>query len=75
MLHTRRVPEAISVRLTADILGVHISTIRRWIRLGYIRAYKVGPHLIRIPRSELVRMRSVRMPALLRGDQPTYPVV
>jgi hypothetical protein len=36
-------------------------TIRRWIKRRYIVAYRVGPRLIRIPRSEISRMRAVRL--------------
>jgi excisionase family DNA binding protein len=68
-----RVPEAVSVRQTAEILDVCTMTIRRWINHGYIKAYRVGPVLIRIPRSEIVRMRSERVMAV--GGRPEYTVV
>lgn len=68
----KRLPEAISVKMCADILGVSVSSVRRWIRYGYIKAYRVGPQLVRIPRSEILRMRAVRMPYMLYGDRPEY---
>lgn len=61
MAKTRRIPEAVSVRMAADILGVHMSTIRRWIRRGWMKGYRVGPYLVRIPRSEIKRMRDLRV--------------
>ena len=67
-------PEAISIRQTAQLLDVHHTTVRRWIRCGFILAYRVGPQLVRIPRTEIVRMRKVRMPTI-ESDQPIYPVV
>lgn len=67
-------PEAISVRQTADLLGVHHTTIRRWIRCGFLRAYRVGPQMVRIPRTEIIRMRAVRMPVVERA-LPEYPIV
>lgn len=71
----RTIPEAVSVQQTATILDVSVGTVRRWIRFGYIKAYRVGPQLIRIPRSELVRMRDVRLPYIIEGDRPHYPHV
>lgn len=71
----RTVPEAVSIQLAATILDVHQVTIRRWIKGGYIKAYRVGPYLIRIPRSEIVRMRAVRIPYQIHGDRPEYPSV
>lgn len=65
-------PEGISVNQTADILGVSVVTVRRWIRRGWIKAYRVGPVLIRIPRTEIVRMRAVRLCYTLYGDRPEY---
>lgn len=63
---TKYVPEAVSIQLAAAILGISPLTVRRWIRHGYrdkdgdkryIKAYRVGPTLIRIPRDEIARLR------------------
>lgn len=59
----------------ADLLGVSRVTIRRWINSGYIKAYRVGPVFIRIPRSEIARMRTVRLPFLANRERPRYPAV
>jgi excisionase family DNA binding protein len=68
-------PEAISVRQTAEILGVCTLTIRRWIKRRYIKAYRVGPFLIRIPRSEISRMRTVMVVDEDKYSHPLYPRV
>lgn len=52
--------EALKIRKVAEILGVSVKTVRNWIHKGHIRAYRVGPQLIMIPRTEVVRMRSYR---------------
>lgn len=51
-------PEAISVQMAALILDVHENTIHNWIRAGILVAVKTGPRLIRIPRSEIARLRA-----------------
>lgn len=61
-------PEAISVTKAAEIIGVSHNTIRRWIRRGYMRAYRAGPVLIRIPRSEVARIRTRRIEAIVLGE-------
>ena len=50
--------EAISVSLAAHLLDVHENTIYNWIRSGSLIAVRVGPRLVRIPRSEIARLRS-----------------
>ena len=71
----KALPEAISVKKAAEILDVHHLTIRRWIRGGWIKAYRVGPMLIRIPRSELSRMRTLRVEYSDNSQRPRYPQV
>lgn len=61
-------PEAISVAKAAEIIGVNHNTIRRWIGRGYMRAYRAGPVLIRIPRSEVARIRRRRIEAIELGE-------
>lgn len=37
----------------AELLGCHVTTIRNWIRAGWVQGYKVG-RLIKVSRSELL---------------------
>lgn len=72
----KRLPEAISIQRVAELLDVHPMTIRRWIKRGIIKAYRVGPQIVRIPRSEIVRLRSIRLHyEYHRGGITIYPVV
>lgn len=66
--------EAVSVRTFAELLSLSHKTVRRWIKRGYIRAYKIGP-LIRIPRTEIARMRAERIPYIESGACPEHTVV
>lgn len=68
-------PEAISIQKTAELLDVSPMTIHRWIARGFIRAYRVGPRLVRIPRSEIVRMRKFRIETQDEPGHPHYPRV
>jgi excisionase family DNA binding protein len=52
--------EGISIQHAAIILGVHEDTIRRWVKNGYLLAVRCGPKLLKIPRSELARLRRDR---------------
>lgn len=53
-------PEWISIQRAAILLEVHENTVYNWIRTGEIVAIRCGPRLIRIPRSEIVRLRAAR---------------
>lgn len=52
--------EGFSVKQVATIVGVHEDTIRRLIKAGKLTAVRVGEKLLRIPRSELARLRKER---------------
>lgn len=69
------IPEAISVQMAADILDVSTATIRRWIRHRYLKAYRVGPILIRIPRSEIARIRTIRLSFQIEDERPVLPKI
>jgi excisionase family DNA binding protein len=69
------VPEAVSVSKAAEILDVCHMTVRRWIISGYIKAYRVGPMLIRIPRSEIARLRTLRIEYQANEERHNYPKV
>lgn len=46
-------------------LGVHINTVRNWIKVGHVKAVKIG-HCVRIPATELDRLGILR-PAFKDG--------
>lgn len=48
------------VREAADVLGVSPETVYRWLRDGTLRGIRIGPKLLRIPRSEIERMAQVK---------------
>lgn len=58
-----------------ELVGVSRTTVSRWIRRGYILAYRVGPFLIRIPRTEISRMRKHRIPYIEHGECPEHTVM
>lgn len=60
--------------VVAVLLDVHINTVRGWIKQGYILAYKVGPRLVRIPRSEVARMRRAQKQPYVNGLQRYTPL-
>lgn len=53
-------PEAFSLQRSAVLLGVSVSTLRRWIKSNELRAFRAGPKLLRIPLDELKRLRKKR---------------
>lgn len=61
--------EALSLKRAAYLLDVHEDTIRRWGKAGLIEIVRVGPKpLIRVPRSEIVRLRRVRTEGHSRNE-------
>ena len=46
----------LTVAQAAEHLGVHSSTIRRWIDLGILRAYRLGQKRIALKPSDVERM-------------------
>lgn len=50
--------EALSLKRAAHLLDVHVNTLRRWWKGGRIQLIRVGPKLLRMPRSEVARLRA-----------------
>jgi excisionase family DNA binding protein len=75
MSQPKQRPEGISVKTTAELLEVSEMTVRRWIRLGFLEAVRVGPWLIRIPVTEIARLRKIRVEASDNATIPRYPKV
>jgi len=53
---TTLVESYLTVPQAAEQLGVHPSTIRRWIDFGLLRAYRLGQKRIALKRSDVERM-------------------
>ena len=51
-------PEFYTVLQMAALLNVHEFTVRRRIWAGDIKAARIGPKILRIPKSELRRITS-----------------
>lgn len=59
-----------SVDQVADLLGLHVRTIRNYVRDGRLRAVRVGKQY-RITHSDLEAFTGARVPA--SADEPTPP--
>ncbi len=46
-------PKYLSIRQASIITGLHANTIRNYIRIGKLKAVRVGARIVRIERSEL----------------------
>jgi excisionase family DNA binding protein len=49
-------PAWVSIRQTADHLGLHDRTVRRYISRGLLKARRIGPRLIRVERESLLSL-------------------
>lgn len=58
MAQATHTPTDFTVESAAAELGVHPRTIRRWIERGQLRAYRVGPRLLRIDAEALDAVKS-----------------
>ncbi|AWG47977.1 excisionase family DNA-binding protein [Mycobacteroides abscessus subsp. abscessus] len=53
-MNTPRPPaRSVTPRYAADLAQVHVSTVRRWIKDGHLKAWRAGPRLLRIDLDEL----------------------
>lgn len=50
------VPEVLSIQEAALRLSVNEHTIYKWISVGLLHAFRVGPRLLRIPEREVTRL-------------------
>jgi excisionase family DNA binding protein len=49
-------PPRPTIRQAAEFHGVDVKTIRRWIAEGRLRAYRIGPRLIRLERESVLKL-------------------
>jgi len=57
---TNQTREAISLQRAAFLLDVHEDTLRRWWKSGRLVIVRIGPKLLRVPKSEIARLRVER---------------
>lgn len=50
-------PEILTLPQVAELLQVEITTVRRMISRGELKAYRYGPKLIRVDRRDIDKMR------------------
>ncbi|KWX66651.1 helix-turn-helix domain-containing protein [Mycobacterium sp. NAZ190054] len=53
----------VTTRHAAEVCGVHVNTIRKWIGEGRLRAYRVGPQQMRVDRDDLAALIVPVVPA------------
>jgi excisionase family DNA binding protein len=49
-------PARPTIRQAADWAQISDKTMRRWIREGRVKAYRVGPRLLRVDRESLLKL-------------------
>lgn len=49
-------PARPTIRQSADAFQVSEKTMRKWIREGRVKAYRVGPRLVRVDRESLLKL-------------------
>lgn len=54
-LDPARLPPLLTTEQAAELLGVHVVTLRKWAATEKIAARKVGPRLWRFPREEVTK--------------------
>ncbi|MEV0292592.1 helix-turn-helix domain-containing protein [Nocardia sp. NPDC050710] len=60
--------QLISLREAAVLAEVSSKTVRRWISHGRLRAYRMGPRLLRVERNELLGVAKPVPAAFGPGD-------
>jgi excisionase family DNA binding protein len=63
MAETLEPGRLVTTRHAAEVCGVHINTIRKWIGQGRLRAYRVGPQKLRVDRDDLAALIVPVVPA------------
>ena len=59
-MKTERTPRWASVQQTAEYLGIHTSTVRRWVANGDLIAYRSGRRLLRLDLNQVDEYLSSR---------------
>lgn len=67
-MQTSNKVEYVSIAQAAIFMGVHIMTVRSWVRNKWIPAYRVGPKLLRI-HVEDIRLLRLKI-SYIRENEP-----
>jgi len=55
MAHRGQANNMLTVREVADLLNIHVNTVRRWSNMGILKSYRIGPRADRrFRRDEIV---------------------
>jgi len=57
----------ISLQTAADQLEIDVSTLRRWVSKGLIKAYRVGPRSLRVSPTDVASLAEPLETALAGG--------
>lgn len=55
----KEIPVGYSKKQTAEVLGVSVKTVERYVNDGRLTAHRVGPRFVRITEESLLRMLGV----------------
>jgi len=51
--YTSELPPMVDLKQAADALDVSVNTVRNWVKDGTLKAYRLGPRLLRVRVSDL----------------------
>ena len=51
--YTSELPPMVDWKQAADALDVSVNTVRNWVKDGTLKAYRLGPRLLRVRVSDL----------------------
>lgn len=66
----KNVNDLISLRDAAARLGVHVTTLRAWVRTGRVPSYRVGERFVRVNWRELLDAIAAGIPAGTEAPSP-----
>jgi len=51
--YTSELPPMVDLKQAADALDVSLNTVRNWVKDGTLKAYRLGPRLLRVRVTDL----------------------
>ena len=68
-MRTTSLPQYLTLADAADLHGVTVRTLQRWLDTGLLTRYKLGPRLVRVDRAELESLVRPDGPGDLRAER------